>query len=123
MGDGSGFTTAAGDEACDTAVGVKPEFTLEAVDVMRSFTAPAFCIAAALLGGGGGAAAGVAEADASPVADAADADTPVTCCERWAETILVLAWAKLGSAATADAYACAASEYSPLSSRSNPREY
>ena len=127
MGDGSGFTTAAGDDGCDTAVGVKPEFTFEAVDVTRSFTAPAFSIAAALLGGGGGAAAGVAdagaEADASLVADAADADTPVTCCERWAETILDLAWVKLGSAATADAYACAASEYSPLSSRSNPREY
>ena len=127
MGDGSGFTTAAGDDGCDTAVGVKPEFTFEAVDVTRSFTAPAFSIAAALLGGGGGAAAGmaagVAEVDASPVDDTAEEDTPVTCCERWAETILDLAWVKLGSAATADAYACAASEYSPLSSRSNPREY
>lgn len=129
IGDGSGFTTAVGDEGCDTAVGVKPEFTFEAVDVTRSFTAPAFSIAAALLGGGGGAAAGMAagvadaDADASLVDDAADADTPVTCCERWAEIILVFAWAKFGSTATADAYACAASEYSPLSSRSNPREY
>ena len=105
MGDGSGFTTAAGEDDCDVAVGVKPAFTFDAVDVIRSLTAPAFSIAAALLGGGGGAAAGAAvlEVDAPPAEEAAEEDAPVTCCECWAETMLDLACVKLGSAATAAA--------------------
>ena len=103
MGDGSGFTTAAGDDGCDTAVGVKPAFTFDAVDVTRSLTAPAFSIVAALLGGGGGAAVGAAVVDAPSADDAAEEDAPVICCERCAETILDLAWEKFGSVATADA--------------------